>query len=88
MKTSQKEVELEFELPGFDKKDIHMHLSKNALQINASKKHESKVRKKDFFHEEKIERHFSYSTTLPKINPKKSKIEFRKGILKIKAPKE
>ena len=88
MKTNQKEVELEFELPGFDKKDIHLHLSKDSLSINASKKHESKVKKKGFFQEERSERHFTYSTTLPKINPKKSKIEFKKGILKIKAPKE
>ncbi len=88
MKHNSKEVELKFELPGFKKKDIKMHLSKNSLSINASKKQENKVKKKDFFHQEKSEKHFVYSTTLPTIKPKKAKISFNKGVLKIKAPRE
>jgi HSP20 family protein len=88
MKNNPKSVELKFELPGFDKKDIKLKLSKNSLSVNASKKQESKIKRKDFFHQERIERHFSYATTLPTIQPKKAKIEFKKGILKIKAPKE
>ncbi len=82
-----KEVSLEFKLPEFDKKDIHLHLSKNSLSINANKKSEKKIKKKDYFHEERTERHFTYTTTLPNIKPKKAKISFEKGNLKIKVPK-
>ena len=87
MKSDSKEVSIDLKLPEFDKKDIKLHLSKNSLSINAHKKSEKKVKKKDFFHEEKMEHQFFYSTTLPSIIPKKAKIEFKKGNLKIKAPK-
>lgn len=88
MKNNSKEVVLEFNLPEFNKKDIKVKLTKNSLGIKAEKKKELKVQKKDFFHQEKSYRSFSYATTLPSINPKKAKTEFKKGILKIKAPKK
>lgn len=88
MKSNSKEVSINLNLPEFDKKDIKLRLSKNSLSINAHKKSETKVKEKDFFHEEKVERQFFYSTTLPSIIPKKAKIEFKKGNLEIKAPKQ
>lgn len=87
MKNNSKEVELEFHLPEFSKKDIKIKLTKNAANISAEKKTEKQVKKKDFFHQEKSFKTFSYSTTLPEINPKKARTSFSKGILKIKAPK-
>jgi len=88
MKESSKEVELEFELPGFEKKDIKVKLGKNFASINAEKKTSCRVKKRDYFHEEKVYRSFKYSTTLPSVNPKKAKTEFKQGRLKIVAPKE
>ena len=88
MKNNSKEIILEFNLPEFSKKDINVKLLKNSATIKAEKKKESKVQKKDFFHQEKSYKSFSYSTTLPTINPKKVKTKFEKGILKIIAPKK
>lgn len=88
MKNNSKEIRMEFPLHGFDKKDIKVDLTENRITINAEKKQENKVQKKDFFHEEKIYRNFSYSATLPGINPKKAKTEFNKGVLKIKVQKK
>jgi len=88
MKNNSKGVELKFELPGFDKKDIKLKISKNLLSINAEKKSEKKVKRKDFFHQEKSYRQFSYATTLPSVQPKKAEIEFKKGVLKVKVPKK
>jgi HSP20 family protein len=88
MKSNPKEVEFEFNLPDFDKKDIDVKISKNLLAIRASKKQEKKTQKKDFFHYEKSSRSFAYSTTLPSINAKKAKTDFKKGVLKIIVPKE
>lgn len=88
MKNNSKEVVLEFNLPGFKKEDINLKLSKDFISIKAEKKHENKVQKKDFFHHEKSYQAFNYTTTLPKINPKKARMEFERGVLKITAPKE
>lgn len=88
MKHNSKQVEMEFELPGFDRKDIKINLSKNSASISAKKEREIKIKRKDFFHDEKTYRSFSYSTTLPSINPKKAKTQFKNGTLKIVAPKE
>ena len=87
MKTNKKEIALEFALPHFNKSDIKLKLSRNSLAIKAEKKQAKKIQRKDFFHTEKSHHRFAYATTLPKINPKKAKIEFKRGILKIKAPK-
>ncbi len=87
MKNNSKEVILEFNLPGFSKKDLNIKLSKNSISIKAEKKYKKQVQKKDFFHQEESYNGFRYSTTLPKINPNKAKITFKSGILKIIAPK-
>ncbi len=88
MKHNKKEVVLEFHLPEFSKKHIKINLDKNSANISAEKTDEKEVKKKDFFHKEKTYKSFSYSTTLPSINPKKAKTEFKKGMLRIKVPKE
>lgn len=87
-KETSKEITLEFDLSGFDKKDIKLHLSKNSISINAVKKEDHKEKKKEFFQEERSYKSFNYSAPLPKIIPKKSKISFDEGILKIVAKKE
>ena len=60
--------------------------SKN-LTKKAIKNNKKKVQEEDFFHSEKYSKKFNYVTTLPKIDTTKAKIEFKKGILKIRAPK-
>ncbi len=87
MEHNSKEVVLEFNLPEFSKKDIKVKLSKNSVAIEAKKSIEKKVQRRDFFHDEKTSHAFSYQTTIPAINPKKAKVEFKKGVLKIRAPK-
>lgn len=87
MKSNSKKFVLEFNLPGFERKDIIVKISKNSLWIKADKKNKNKVQKEDYFHSERSHQRFYYSTTIPKINHKKVKIEFKKGILKISAPK-
>ena len=88
MKNNSKEVSLDFNLPDFSKKDIKIKFSKGNVVIKAEKKQEKHVKRKDFFHEEKIYRKFDYSTTLPEVNSKKAKIKFNQGKLNIKIPKK
>ncbi len=88
MKNNSKEVVLTFDLPNFNRKDIDVKISKNSISIKAKKKNKNEIQKKDFYHREMSQRIFNYATTLPEINPKKTKINFSKGILKITAPKK
>ncbi len=88
MKNNSKEVVLNFNLPEFNKEDIKIILNKNSLSIKAEKSIEKNIQRKDFFHKEKASHNFNYATTLPEINPKHSRIEFKKGILKITMPKK
>lgn len=88
MKNKKKEVTLEFNLPEFNKRDIKVNLTKNLASIKAEKTTKKELKKKDYYHKEKTFRSFSYTTTLPTIESKKAKIVFKKGKLKIIAPKK
>jgi len=88
MKNKKKEVVLDFELPGFDKKDVKVLVKDGRLTVDANKKSESKVQRDDLYHEEKSFSSFSYSSTLPSVDGKKMKTSFRKGKLKVKLPKK
>ncbi len=87
MKNNSKEVVLDLELPGFSKKDLNIKIRKNKLEVKAERKQERKMQKKDFFHEERVYRGFSYFTSLPEIRPEKAKIKFSKGKLRIVLPR-
>jgi HSP20 family protein len=88
MEHDDKEVNLEFNLPGFEKKDIKVNLTDDKVEITAEKTHEKKIKNKGFFHEEKSYRSFYYHTNIPAINANKSKVEFKNQKLKITAPKK
>lgn len=85
MEHNKKEGTLNFNLPYSTRSDINR--SKNSIAIRAHKRLSKNIQKKDFFHSEKSTSFFDYLTTAPLINPKKAKIEFKKGVLKIKAPR-
>ena len=88
MKHNKKEVVLDFDLPGFTKKNVKVKVNKDSVAVNAEKKQEKKVQKKDFFHKETSYSSFSYATTIPEVDPKKAKTKFSKGKLKIIAPRK
>jgi len=80
-------VVLEFNLPEFKRDDIYVKVEKNKIEIEAKKKEEKKIDEEDFKWFEKSSRSFNYSSSLPLVMEKDSKIEFRKGVLKITIPK-
>jgi HSP20 family protein len=88
MKQNSKEISFEFDLPGFSKDDIKVSLSKNAILLKAEKQDEKEIKKKDYFHQEKVYRNFVYSSTLPDVKPKEAKKSFKKGVFKIVIPKK
>lgn len=88
MKHNNKEVKLEFNLPGFEKKDIQVNITRDNAEIKAEKTYEKKTENRGFSHHEKSYSSFYYHTNIPKVNPKKTKIDYNRGKLKITAQKE
>lgn len=88
MKNNSNEIIFEFDLSGFDRKEIDVKIKEGEIYIIANKKDEKRKKEKDFSSYEKISKSFKYISTLPKIEKDKAKIDFDKGILKIIIPKK
>ena len=70
-----------FNLPGMEKKDVKIKLSKDYLEIRAEKKEETTVEKKGFLKEEKSYAGYYRKIPLPAgIIGEKSKAEFKNNI--------
>jgi len=77
------------DMPGFDKDEIKVQLTKNSIIISASKKSHVKESGKDFYREEASASSFSKSMTLPKeIDPKDYEIGIKDGAVVLKKRKK
>ena len=82
------EIVIKAELPGVDKKDLDISVTKNTVTIKGSTSHEKKEEKGELYRCE-ISRG-SYSRTLPlpsEVNEDKAKATFKDGILELTLPK-
>ncbi len=83
-----KDLVVEVKLPGFDKNEIEVTVSDDAITVKAEKKHEETKKDRNYF-----TREFSYASVyrtipLPKeIKANEAKATYEGGILKIRAPK-
>lgn len=82
------EVFLEFELPNFSRDDINVDIKENSISVKASKSKSEKDMKDGVEMYEESSENFSYSSSLPKVDNKKAKIDFTGGKLKITIPKK
>ncbi|OFZ56428.1 MAG: hypothetical protein A3D92_24935 [Bacteroidetes bacterium RIFCSPHIGHO2_02_FULL_44_7] len=81
--------DLRIDIPGFDKDEIKVELSKNSITISASKKSHVKESGKDFYREEASASSFSKSMMLPKeIDPKGYEVEIKDGVVVLKKRKK
>ncbi|MEM3405901.1 MAG: Hsp20/alpha crystallin family protein [Candidatus Pacearchaeota archaeon] len=88
MEETEKDLILRFEIPGVDKKDIHLNITKNKVEIRAEKKKEEKIEKKGFFKSERIYNGFYRTMILPcEVIPEKAKAKYKDGILEVIVPK-
>jgi HSP20 family protein len=82
------ELIVSLELPGVKKKNIHFKIDSDNVEIRAEKEKRKEEKKKRFFRKERKYQNFYKSFSLPsRINPKKAKTKFEKGILTLKLPK-
>lgn len=81
---------LEADLPGFDKKDIHLDMSDNTLTINAERhsEHEEKDKKNKYVHIERSYGKYSRQFDISTIDSDKIKAKYENGVLQLTLPKK
>ena len=82
--------ELEADLPGFDKKDIHLDIDGDILKISAERhsEHEEKDKKGKFVRCERSYGSYSRSFDLSNIKADEIKAKYENGVLKLNLPKK
>ena len=84
IKETNKEFDIEFAAPGFEKKDFNVKVEDNAMTVSAVKKNESKEENERFTRKEFSSSSFSRSFTLPQnANTDKIDAKYVDGILKL-----
>jgi len=85
---TDKEIEINAELPGLEEKDLQINLSDNVLTIKGEKKAEKERKEKDFRMVERSYGAFERSIELPDgVNPDSIKATIAKGVLTVTVPK-
>jgi HSP20 family protein len=85
---SKGEVVYELELPGFEEKELTIEVSDHTLAIKGERTEAKEEKEKTFFLQERLARSFERRFELPpEANPEKLTAEFKKGVLKVHAPK-
>lgn len=88
LEETDKEIIAKIELPGVDKKDIHLNITENRIEVKVEKKQEAKLEKKGVYREERSYRGFYRSMSLPsEVIPEKAKAKYKDGILEVVMPK-
>lgn len=77
----------EFEMPGFDKKDIAIYEEGGALVIDAEKKSKEKKKGKNYFYAESMSRALHREVPLPQGSDiKKINAQYKNGVLRVEIP--
>lgn len=84
----EKEIVVKAELPGVDKKDLDISVTKNTVTIKGSTSHEEQEEKGNYYRSEISRGSYSRTLTLPSdVNEDKAKADFKDGILELTLPK-
>jgi HSP20 family protein len=82
------EIVVKAELPGVDKKDLDVSVTKNTVSIKGTTSHEEKEEKGDYYRSEISRGEYARTLALPaEIDEEKVKATFKNGILELKLPK-
>ncbi|MEW6283521.1 MAG: Hsp20/alpha crystallin family protein [Candidatus Eremiobacterota bacterium] len=78
---------LEAAVPGFDKKDIHINVTRDHVTISGESRKEEKTEKERYYHSELHYGSFSRSMRLPAdVDSGKTHAELKDGVLRITMP--
>ena len=82
------EILVRAEVPGVEKKDLHVDLTGQVLTIRGERRREEKEEKGEFFRSEIATGGFSRAIRVPEdVDLEKAKAEFKDGMLEIHLPK-
>ncbi|MBV9735028.1 MAG: Hsp20/alpha crystallin family protein [Acidisphaera sp.] len=85
---TDKEVQVQLEMPGVEEKDVEVSLNEDVLTIRAEKRQEQKQEKHDFHFTERSYGTFQRSLRLPfPIEAEQVQAHFRNGVLQVTLPK-
>ena len=76
------------ELPGVDKKDIHVDVKEGILTLSGERSYENEVKDEKYHRKERAYGKFSRSFTLPEgLDTEKIVADYKDGVLKVEIPK-
>lgn len=76
------------DLPGVEKKDIHVDVKNDVLTIRGERSSESESKKQNYYRRERTLGKFERSLTLPsEVDTEKINASYKDGVLKIEIPK-
>jgi HSP20 family protein len=82
------EVIIKAELPGVDKKDLDISVTRNTVTIKGTTSHEDKEEKGDYYRCEMSRGSYMRTLSLPaEVDETKSKAKFKDGVLELTVPK-
>lgn len=82
------EIVVKAELPGVEKDDVDLTITKDSLTIKGETKKEEEVKEEDYYCSECNYGSFHRTLSLPvEVNAAKAKASFKNGVLKITLPK-
>ena len=88
---TDKEFVAEIDLPGVDKKNIHLDVTDNAINVSCEQKHESEItdEKKGIYRMERSSSGFYRQIPLPQnVDTNNVDAKYENGVLKISVPKK
>ncbi len=82
------EILIKAELPGVEKKDLDISVTKNSVTIKGTTCHEATEEKGDYYHSEISRGSYQRTIMLPAdVHEEKAKAKFKDGVLKLTLPK-
>ena len=82
------ELVVKIDLPGFDEKDIELHLVDNGLSVSAKKNYENKSETDRFYRQERFTGNYQRSIKFnTRIDREKISASYKNGVLTVKCPK-
>lgn len=84
----EEEILVRAEIPGVEKKDIHVDLSGQLLTVKGERRREEKKEEGEYFRSEIATGSFSRTIRMPEdVDLEKAKAEFKDGMLEVHLPK-
>ncbi len=85
----EKEITLKAELPGIDKKDVHVDINGGVITLRGERKIEKENKKENYHRVERSYGIFNRSFTLPTtVDPGKVKANYKDGVLSVTLPRK